>query len=85
MVKTAVAGEVLAGLLAQLRAAVSGAAGDGVLRRDGDLSPSRGPCACGYRHWFEGREYDFVFDIRTTKGPLKLAVNANGDACFSFS
>jgi len=31
------------------------------LKRDGERSNSRGPCPCGFRHWCEGKEYDFVF------------------------
>lgn len=30
-------------------------------KRDGERSTSRGPCPCGFRHWCEGKEYDFVF------------------------
>jgi len=30
-------------------------------KRDGERSKNRGPCPCGYRHWCDGKEYDFVF------------------------
>jgi len=30
-------------------------------KRDGERSANRGPCPCGFRHWCEGKEYDFVF------------------------
>jgi len=30
-------------------------------KKDGERTPNRGPCLCGYKHWCEGKEYDFVF------------------------
>ena len=51
-------------------------------KADGSPSPTKGPCKCGYKHWLEGKEYDYVFQIETTKGGLILGFNANG--FFSF-
>lgn len=31
------------------------------LRHDGERTPSRGPCKCGYKHWVDGKEFDFAF------------------------
>jgi len=47
-------------------------------KADGSPSPTKGPCKCGYKHWLEGKEYDYVFQIETTKGGLILGFNANG-------
>lgn len=44
---------------------------------DGERSPNRGPCQCGYKHWCNGKEYDFVFRWPTSSGIQHLAVNAN--------
>jgi len=45
--------------------------------QDGERSPTRGPCKCGYKHWYNGKEYDFVFRWPTSSGVQHLAVNAN--------
>jgi len=42
---------------------------------DRERSATTGPCNCGFRHWFEGKEYDFVVSVSTNTGPKKLAYN----------
>jgi len=44
-------------------------------QQDGDRSPNTGPCACGYKHYLEGKEYDYVFQIGTSAGPKKIGYN----------
>jgi len=30
---------------------------------DGDKTPTKGPCDCGYRHWYKGKEVRCVFSL----------------------
>ena len=38
-------------------------------KQNGDRTPTQGPCECGYRHWCDGKEYDFVFQINLPNLP----------------
>lgn len=42
---------------------VAGALPGALAHRDGEHSGNPGPCQCGQRHWFQGREVDFVTRI----------------------
>jgi len=44
---------------------------------NGERTLTRGPCRCGYKHWVDGKEYDFVFKWATSSGPRHLGVNVN--------
>jgi hypothetical protein len=48
-----------------------------VSKEDGNPSPSKGPCGCGHKHWLEGKEYDFVFRLPTSRGLIFLGYNMN--------
>ncbi|KAL6045452.1 NSFL1 cofactor p47, variant 2 [Balamuthia mandrillaris] len=43
--------------------------------KNGDRTPNKGPCPCGYRHWLDGQEYDHVFLLETDNGPTFLGFN----------
>jgi len=43
--------------------------------QDGERSSAPGPCDCGYKHWLEGEEYDYVFQIKTGDGTKKIGYN----------
>jgi hypothetical protein len=45
--------------------------------KDGDPTTTRGPCRCGYRHWFQGQEYDLVGTLPIETGDM-IAWNVNG-------
>lgn len=45
---------------------------------DGTKSATPGVCNCGFKHWFDGKEVDFVFGIQTSGGTLGLGYN-DGD------
>jgi len=42
--------------------------GPGATAQPGQRSDTRGPCNCGYKHWLDGVEYDFVFHLNI--GPI---------------
>ncbi len=42
---------------------------------NGARTPTRGPCRCGYKHWFDGIEYDYVFSFVEGKS---MGFNDNG-------
>jgi hypothetical protein len=37
-----------------------------------------GPCECGYKHYLDGEEYDYVFQIPTYKGMKLIGYNMDG-------
>lgn len=45
---------------------------------DGERTETRGPCECGFRHWFEGREVDFVYPVETPMGVKILGYSLTG-------
>jgi len=45
--------------------------------KDGQPSNTSGPCKCGKKHYLEGIEYDYIFTIMTSRGPLMLGYNAD--------
>ena len=45
---------------------------------DGEATETKGPCDCGYRHWCEGREVDFVYPIETNRGTKILGYSLTG-------
>jgi hypothetical protein len=45
---------------------------------DGERTDTKGPCECGYRHWCDGREVDFVYPIETSKGVKVLGYSLTG-------
>lgn len=47
---------------------------------DGDATSTRGPCDCGFRHWCDGREVDFVYPIETSKGAKIIGYSLTGAA-----
>jgi hypothetical protein len=46
---------------------------------DGEVSSVPGACKCGFKHFYEGKEYDYVFQVPITKGkPHIIAMQATG-------
>jgi hypothetical protein len=48
--------------------------------KNGDQMPTPSPCKCGYRHWFEGQEFDYTFMFNMPDGPVWLAYNRGDNA-----
>jgi len=42
-----------------------------------ERSTTPGPCECGFRHWVDGVEYDFVIRLQSEKGLLPLGFNVD--------
>jgi len=53
----------------------SGKASSGATAQPGQRSETKGPCNCGYKHWLDGVEYDFVFHLNI--GPIGYSVGDN--------
>jgi len=32
-------------------------------KKNGEKSETRGPCGCGYKHWYNGKEYDVILHL----------------------
>ena len=46
----------------------------GIKIPNGAKTTKGGPCKCGYRHWCDGQEYDYVFQL----GGAALGYNEGG-------
>lgn len=48
--------------------------------RNGERSHTRGVCSCGYKHWYNGVEYDWVLDLFNAPGiDTNIAFNVDDD------
>jgi hypothetical protein len=42
------------------------------------ICSERGPCPCGYRHWVDGKVYDFVFHLDARAPQTAIGFNLGG-------
>lgn len=48
--------------------------------KNGEKSTEKGPCPCGYRHWVDGKVYDFVFHLDARRPETAIGFNLGDNA-----